>query len=158
MPSVKNILLEFESAKDENFSFIDDEVILKVTGLDFDTTKNFVSIEFDTTYNKTFTLYFPLNGFQKWLESYLKQNDDTTFKAFLKQFFSSATEDTKEDLDEVIDDSNEVMANDDMPNNATNTMVGGADQTMDLEKVFKKSMPKSVRNYSGNLGLGTVVW
>jgi hypothetical protein len=34
----------------------------------------------------------------------------------------------------------------------------GANHTMDLEKIFKRSMPKSVRNYSGNLGLGTVVW
>ena len=158
MPSVKKILLEFESAKDENFSFIDDGVILKVTGLDFDTSNNFISIKFDTTYEKTFTLYFPLKSFQQWLQGYLKQNDDTTFLVFLKQFFSSAKEETKEGIAEVIDDSNEVMANDDMPNNSTNSMVGGADQTMDLEKVFKKSMPKSVRNYSGNLGLGSVVW
>jgi hypothetical protein len=49
------------------------------------------------------------------------------------------------------------MPDQDTPSNATNTLVG-LDQTMDLEKVFKRSMPKSVRNYSGNLGLGTVVW
>ena len=46
---------------------------------------------------------------------------------------------------------------DDLPKNASNSMIGTTHK-MDLEKIFKRSMPKSVRNYSGNLGLGTVVW
>ena len=49
------------------------------------------------------------------------------------------------------------MPDQDIPYNETGRMVG-AGQTMDLEKIFKRSMPKSIRNYSGNLGLGTVVW
>jgi len=49
------------------------------------------------------------------------------------------------------------MPDQDISSNATGRMVG-AGHTMDLEKIFKRSMTPSVRNYSGNLGLGTVVW
>jgi len=157
MTSVKKMLLEFENANDEKFSFIDSDIIDRIIDVDFNSASNFISIKFNTTYNKKFTLYFPLNKFKEWLSKYIKNNSDNNFLSFLLDFFTNAKE-QQEELTEIIDDSNEIMQNDDMPSNATNTMVGGADQTMDLEKVFKKSMPKSVRNYSGNLGLGTVVW
>ena len=60
-------------------------------------------------------------------------------------------------INEIIDDTNEIMPDQDISSNATGRMVG-AGHTMDLEKIFKRSMTPSVRNYSGNLGLGTVVW
>lgn len=157
--SVKNFLLEAEADKDDNFAYIKADTIEKVNDINFDAKKNHIAIEFSTTYNKDYSFSAKLTDFQKWLNAYLKNNKKTKnlFADYLKDFFNSSKEAEVKQIDEIIDDTNEIMPDQDIPSNATNRMVG-ASQTMDAEKVFKRSMPKSVRNYSGNLGLGTVVW
>ena len=43
-----------------------------------------------------------------------------------------------------------------MPNNSTNTMV--TSPKFDLEKIYKKFVPRSIRFYSGDMGMGAVTW
>jgi len=155
--SIKNFLLESESEKDENFTYIKADTISKVLDIDFEKNDDYIKIDFLTTYNKKYSFLAKLTDFKKWLNQKGQEKASTLFKDYLKDFFSSSEEVKVKELDEIIDDTNEIMPDQDMPSNATNRMVGG-DHTMDLEKIFKRSMPKSVRNYSGNLGLGTVVW
>lgn len=157
--SVKNFLLESEKDKDENFAYLDKDVISKVNDVDYNSKDNYIVITFSTTYGKEFKLALNLSDFKNWLNKHLKSEEDKVadvFHKFLADFFESSKEE-KEELKEIIDDTNEIMPDDDLPANASNRMVG-TQHTMDLEKIFKRSMPKSVRNYSGNLGLGTVVW
>jgi hypothetical protein len=159
--SIKNFLLESAKDKDEDFAYFDRDVVSKVKDVDFDKKKDYILITFSTTYGKDFKHVSSLIGFQKWLDSYLKSNgkkDSDVFRNYLMDFFESSKEAEKvEELTEIIDDTNEIMPDEDLPSNSSNRMIG-ANHTMDLEKIFKRSMPKSVRNYSGNLGLGTVVW
>ena len=159
MNSIKNFLLESESDRDENFVYINGDTISRILDVDFDAADNYIKIEFVTTYKKKYFFVGKLTDFKNWLSAYAKTKEPQhkLFKDYLKKFFNSSKEIEVKQLDEIIDDTNEIMPDQDIPSNATNRMVG-ADQTMDLEKVFKRSMPKSVRNYSGNLGLGTVVW
>lgn len=146
-----------ESDKNNNFSYIKGDVISKIKDIVFNKKENYIKFDFSTTYNKNYSLISKLTDFKKWVNerSEEEKKSKNLFHNYLVKFFDNSEE--AEQLDEIIDDTNEIMPDQDMPSNATNRMVG-SDQTMDLEKIFKKSMPKSIRNYSGNLGLGTVVW
>ena len=158
--SIKNFLLESEAEKDDNFAYFDKDIVSKIIDVDFNSKDNAVSIKFSTTYNKNFNFVSKLSDFKKWLSEYLKSHEEKSpnvFYNYLSSFFENSKEQPEEDLNEIIDDTNEIMPDKDLPSNASNTMIG-TQQTMDSEKVFKRSMPKSVRNYSGNLGLGTVTW
>ena len=157
--SIKNFLLESESDKDDNFVYIKGNTIAKVNDVDFDKEKDFIKITFSTTYKKKYSFVAKLADFKKWLNSNAEEKDKSLpiFQKYLTDFFNSSSELKAKPLDEIIDDTNEIMPDQDISSNATGRMVG-AGNTMDLEKIFKRSMPKSVRNYSGNLGLGTVVW
>ena len=157
--SIKNFLLESESERDDNFTYIKGNTIERVYDVDFNSKENYIKIDFSTTYKKRYSFVAKLTDFKKWLNGYLKGRDKSPglFHDYLVNFFDSSEETPTEQLDEIIDDTNEIMPDQDISANATGRMVGDK-QTMDLEKIFKKSMPKSVRNYSGNLGLGTVVW
>jgi hypothetical protein len=55
-----------------------------------------------------------------------------------------------------LDDDGNIMADDDMPNNSTNTMV--TSPKIDLEKIYKTMVPKGTRFYGGTMGLGLLVW
>lgn len=157
--SIKNFLLESEMEKDENFVYFDGDVISKIKNIIFNSKEDYILIDFFTTYGKEFKFVSKLSDFIKWLNSYFKSQDEKSSNVFLKyltNFFSTSKE-SEEELNEIIDDTNEIMPDDDLSNNSSNTMIGTTHK-MDLEKIFKRSMPKSVRNYSGNLGLGTVVW
>jgi hypothetical protein len=157
--SIRDFLLESESDKDDNFIYIKGDTIDKIHDIDFDNKENYIKIDFSTTYKKKYSFITKLTDFKKWLNTHLKEGKKASslFNDYLKDYFDSSKEADVEQIDEIIDDTNEIMPDQDIPSNATNRMIG-ASQTMDLEKIFKRSMPKSVRNYSGNLGLGTVVW
>ena len=155
--SIKNFLLESESDRDNNFSYLKGDTIAKVNDVDFSSKDNYIKLDFSTTYNKKYSFVADLTDFKRWIKGKLKEKSPNLFHDYLVDYFNSSKEANVKQIDEIIDDTNEIMPDDDMPSNATNSLVGTG-QTMDLEKIFKRSMPKSVRNYSGNLGLGTVVW
>jgi hypothetical protein len=155
--SIKNFLLESESDRDENFVYIKGDTIAKVHDVDFNSEENFIKIDFSTTYKKKYSFVAKLTDFKNWLSKKLEGKSPNLFHDYLVDFFNSSKEAEVEQIDEIVDDTNEIIPDEDMPSNSTNRMVGTS-HTMDLEKIFKRSMPKSVRNYSGNLGLGTVVW
>lgn len=157
MNSIKNFLLESESDKDNNFVYLKGDTISKINDVDFNKKDDYIKFEFTTTYKKKYSLLVKFTDFKNWLKKLSKDKKSNLFKNFLKDFFDSSEQESLQQIDEIIDDTNEIMPDDDMPSNATGRLVG-TDHTMDLEKIFKKSMPKSIRNYSGNLGLGTVVW
>ena len=156
--SIKNFLLESVSEKDDNFIHIKGDTIAKVLDVDFDNKDDYVKIDFLTTYKKKYSFVAKFTDFKKWLTINIKKGENSSlFKKYLSDYFDSAKEVDIKQINEIIDDTNEIMPDQDISSNATGRMVGTG-HTMDLEKIFKRSMTPSVRNYSGNLGLGTVVW
>lgn len=158
MRSVKTLFLESESDKDSGFAYLKDDVIGKVNDVDYSAADDYVKIDFSTTYNKDFSIVTKFTDFKKWFKPYMQKHKESpnVFYDYLKDYLKASTP-QEESLTEIIDDTLDIMDDTDAPSNATNKFVG-LNQTMDLEKIFKRSMPKSIRNYSGNLGLGTVVW
>ena len=68
------------------------------------------------------------------------------------------TEEVQEPVvNEIVEDDGNIMSRDDKPNNAGNSMVDSKN-TWDLERVYKSSIPRSVRFFGGNYGRGGIVW
>ena len=106
--SVKNFLLESESEKDENFSYIKGDVIAKVNDVDFNSEEDYVKIDFSTTYKKNFSFVTKLSNFKKWLNGYLKGQEKPAnlFRDYLINYFDNSSEAQQKKLDEIIDDTN----------------------------------------------------
>jgi len=77
------------------------------------------------------------------------------FGDFVKDFLRNSSE-SEEDLSEIVDKDGNLYPDQDMPNNATNRMVGSS--KFDLDKVLKQTVPLGSRYYSGTMGLGMVTW
>lgn len=127
--------------------------VVDVVDVDFNKAENYIKIDFSTPYDKTASLVAELTSFNSWLESNKDKYKDI-FKQFAIDFISSSQE--TEGLNEIVDDNGDIMADDSMPNNATNSMVMGP--KFDLEKIYKSLVPKSIRFYSGDWGVGIVTW
>ena len=154
--SVKNFYLSSLNESTDNFYYLSEDVISELKDVSYDKKEDYIKIDFKTSYGKELTFLCNISTFKNWLKDHAKS--ENTFLSFLKDFIKGAKEEKEpEKLDEIIDDEGNIMPDDEMPNNSTGRMVGDKHR-MDLEKIFLRSMPKSVRNYSGNLGLGTVVW
>ena len=160
--SVKNLVLEAENDRNDEFLHLSPEVVGEINDVEFSTAYNYVKIDFTTTYNKKLSLIVKLDDFKKWQAANrgtTEKRSKNLYKSFVKDYVADAKEvEAEAPINEIIDAEGNIFADGDgAPSNATNRMVG-ANHVMDLEKIFKRSMPKSVRNYSGNLGLGTVAW
>jgi len=158
---LKNLFLESLNDRDESFIHLDSESVSSVDDVTFDKEAGYIRIDFTTTYGKKLTLIAELIKFYKWMKSNaksdIKETSGNIFLAFVKAFVTTSKIIEKQ-LDEIIDDHGNIYGDGDKaPNNATNTMIG-ANHVWDLEKIMTRSMPKSIRNYSGNLGMGTIVW
>lgn len=119
---------------------------------DVDIIDDDIRIKFETSYGKKMDLIVKVDSFKKWAS---KQNVKDLFKSFVIDFIEKSKE-GDESLNEIVDDNGDIDLDGDMPNNSTNTMV--VSPRFDLEKIYKKFVPKSIRFYSGDLGLGFVVW
>jgi hypothetical protein len=80
---------------------------------------------------------------------------DNIFGDFVKDFLVNSNE-SEEDLSEIVDKDGNLYPDQDMPNNATNRMVGSS--KFDLDKVYRQTVPMGSRYYSGDMGVGVVTW
>jgi len=150
---IKDIYLNALNESKNDFFYLSEDVIGDVNDVNYNKEDDYIKIDFTTTYGKKLSFIGRLADFKKWFTK--NQDNPHVFFSFLKDFFENSEE--TEQIHEIIDDYGNILPNNDLPDNATNRLVGTT-HVMDLEKIFKRSMPKSVRNYSGNLGLGVVVW
>lgn len=119
---------------------------------DVDIVDDDIKIKFETSYGKPMDLIVKLDTFKNWTS---KNDNKNMFKDFVVDFVSKSTE-ADSSINEIIDDDGNIMGDDDMPNNSTNTMV--TSPKFDLEKIYKKFVPRSIRFYSGDMGMGAVTW
>lgn len=155
MKKLKHLCLDVLLSEGEevyNLSSGDFEELLDVN---FNTEENYIKFDFLTKYKKKYSLIVKMSNFKKWVENN-KNAAGTMFKKYINDFIETSKEITQEGLNEIIDDDGNIMADDSMPNNSTNTMV--ASPRFDLEKIIKRYIPKSIRFYSGSNGVGAVTW
>ena len=132
------------------FSLSPDEV---GSVIDADIIGDDIKIKFETSYGKEMDLVTKIDDFKSWSSSNPVKKD--VFKNFIIDFIEKSSQ-ADESLNEIIDDNGEIDLDGDMPNNSTNTMV--TSPKFDLEKIYKSFVPKSIRFYSGDLGLGVITW
>lgn len=152
MKKLKDLCLGVLINEGEDVISISPDEVGKVLDVNFDTDN--IKFDFETSYGKKLNLVVKTNDFKKWLESNKGKSKDV-FRYFIIDFFSNSSQ-GDESLNEIIDDDGNIMGDDDMPSNSTNTMV--TSPKFDLEKIYKSFVPKSIRFYSGGLGLGFITW
>jgi len=151
--SIKNYLYSLLSEVEDNHH-LDSDVIGKIKNINFSKEDDYIKFSFTTSYGKNMDFVSKYVDFKKWFKN--NASEHKTFDSFLKSFFLNAEEVEEESMNEIIDDSGNIIPDEDQPNNSTNSMVGSS--VWDLERVYKSSIPKSVRFYSGDLGIGIVTW
>jgi len=148
--SLKNNLVEGLVEQDLVGFYMSPLIVEEIEDVDFNNEKNYIVIKFNTSFDKPLTFIGHFSDFKNWIQK--NPIKEEFFKNYLKEFFSK-----EQSINEIVDDDGDIMGDDDKPNNSTNTMIG-VDQTMDLDKIFSKSIPKSAINYTSNLGIGAIVW
>ena len=152
--SIKNFLLESMSEWNENFNHISEDTVGDIQNVRFDKDDDFIKIDFSTNFGTNASIVTSYRRFKNWY-SKLQDHDKSPYKKFLKNFLRVSQE-TKSELSEIIDDDGNIIGDDEMPPNTTNSMVGTS--IWDTDKVYQSSIPKSIRMYSGDLGIGVITW
>jgi len=152
MKKLKDLCLGVLLNEGEEVMSISPGEIERVIDVNFDSED--MKFEIETSYGKTISLVVKTSDFKKWLESNGKKFKDV-FKYFIIDFMTNSKE-GDESLNEIVDDNGDIDLDGDMPNNSTNSMV--VSPKFDLEKIYKSFVPKSIRFYSGDLGLGIITW
>ncbi len=153
---IKDFYLNLLSENDD-FFYVDNQSIKKVKDITLNKKDDYIKIDFETTYGKLASLVTKYADFKKWYKNNIDKYQDV-FKAFVEEYIVNSKESEKPaPVNEIVDDEGNIMASTDKPNNATNSMIGSKN-TWDLEKLYKSSIPKSIRFYSGGLGIGIITW
>lgn len=152
MKKLKDICLSVLLNEGEDVMSISPEEIGRVLDVNFNSDD--VVIKFETSYGKKMDLIVKTEDFKKWVVNNKKKFKDV-FKSFVIDFLSQSQEED-DNINEIVDDAGNIDLDSGMPNNATNTMV--TSPKFDLEKIYKKFVPKSIRSYNGSLGIGAVTW
>lgn len=153
---IRNLLFESLNEEGEPFFYLAPDMINKVTDANMDMGRDVFIIKFVTTDGRDMGLTVKNDSVNNWLESEIGDNDGML--EFLKQFLEKSTSEDnmeQENLDEIVDEYGDIMPDDDLPNNSTNSMVGSS--KFGSDKAIKQTIPKSKRYY-GDLGLGVITW
>lgn len=159
MDSVKDFYFseEFGKPLKKEAEEIDLSSISKIEDVKLLNKNKYIKIKIKNSNGKVAHFITESSEYKKWLKANEGEKPKNSLKKFISEFMKSSESFSLESMNEIIDDNGDIMSSDDKPNNATNSMVG-SNIKYDLEKYYKSSMPRSVRYYSGNLGLGMVVW
>jgi hypothetical protein len=153
---IKDYYLGFLS-ESENYFHVDSESVGDVLDVDINKKEDYIKIDFETTYGKPTSIITNYSSFRQWYSNNINKFTDV-FKAFITEFLANSKEEENEPVvNEIVDEEGNIMSSDDKPNNSTNSMIGSKN-TWDLEKVYKSSMPRSVRYMNGSYGRGGIVW
>ena len=153
---LRSILIEGFNDRDESFYYLAPDIVGSVASANMNVDKNIFIIDFRTTDGRDMNLKVKNDCVNNWMNN--SENQNSNIVDFVKDFIHmSKSEDelSQETLDEIVDEYGDIMSNDDMPNNANDSMVGKS--KFDSEKAIKQTIAKSKRYY-GDMGLGVVTW
>lgn len=146
-------------SENENFFYVDSDSISEIEDVNISKAENYVRIDFITSFGKKGKLVVKYSKFLDWYLNHINEFPDV-FKSFTKEYITQSKQTPEleeEPVTEIVDEEGNLISNDDKPNNSTNTMVGSKN-TWDLEKLYKTMKAKSVRYYSGTMGMGFITW
>lgn len=146
--SLKNIVLESLSLKNDKLEYVSSDTISTISDISFNKKEDYVKLDFETTFNTSPSLIVKFSRYSNWMNN----NKGKKPIDFLKDYLDSS----EEVVNEIVDDNNNIIDNSEIPPNSTNSMVGSS--VWDLDKVYNQSIPKARRMYTGDLGVGIVVW
>lgn len=152
-PDLKNRALRFLN-ESEGHIHIDPSVVGEVKDVDINRDEDYLRVDFSTTYGQPMSMLTKYGRFKGWYE----QNRDkyaNVFHAYIKEFLQMSKEEA-EPMEEIVDGDGNLYGDDDLPSNSTNSMVGTS--VWDLEKVYRSGFARSMRRYSGDLGIGIITW
>ena len=154
---IKDLYLSFLSENKEDFFYLDESSIKDINDVSLSKDSNYIKIDFNTTYGKPMSVVTDYDKFMNWYRENKKKGyrPEAMFKKYAEDFISLSSE--TDPLNEIIDDYGNIMPDTDLPSNANNRMVGDK-LKWDLEKVYRSSIPKAIRFYSGDLGIGIITW
>ena len=161
---IRDLVLSTLNENDSSFLYLNKDVISEVKDVKLNRENGNMYIFLETSYGKNIRLETKIKDFKKWMSKGVFQAP-YAFLDYSKEFIGDSDISTFNDLNEIID-QNGVIAPDfgevdgqpvNMPNNATNSMVG-TDNVEDLERRGEKSVQKPSIKMSGNLGVGSITW
>jgi len=141
--------------KDKDFYYLAPNVIGSINNSNIDKEKNVFIVNFTKTDNTPLKFVSRPETFFNWAGSTDIKQDNNNISKFLKDFIQNKTDEPEGQLDEIIDDDGNLIGNNDVPSNATNSMVGLT--KFDTSKVARQTLAKSKRLYTP-YGIGYVVW
>lgn len=151
---IRNKALRFLS-ESEGHVHIDASVVNDVIDVDIDPKEDYVRIDFNTTYGKKMSILAKYGRFKNWYNSN-KEKYGNVFQAFLKDYLEVSSEEAAAPMEEIVDGDGNLYGDGDLPPNSNGSMVGSS--VWDLEKVYRSGFSKSMRRYSGDLGIGIITW
>ena len=157
MKKLKDLCIDVLLNEGENVNFsISPKNILRVLDVNFNKKEDYIKITLETSFGQDVFLVVKPEFFNKWVTLNTDKFKDIFYNFSLNFLANSKQKESEEGLNEIIDDDGNIMPDQDMPNNSTNSMV--VSPKFDAEKIFKTSIPKNTRFYSGSSGSGFISW
>jgi hypothetical protein len=157
--SIKDYYLGILAESDERLH-IDETNVSDVADVAFDSEEDYIRLDFTTTFGKKMSLVTKYSQFKNWFGKCKEDNKEDIYTSFIKDFIRVSNEviddkeDSEEEVNEIIDDSGQIMDDNPMPIN--NASLAGT-SVWDTDKVYA-IVPRVSRMYMGDLGVGAVSW
>ena len=140
-------------------SYLAPDVVGSINNANIDKDKNVLTIDFTNSKNNAPMKFISRpETFHNWAKNDEFNSEESNVQSFLRDFLQNAQEKSingEEQLDEIIDEFGNLIGNNDLPSNATNSMAGLT--KFDTEKTIKQTLPVSNKRYTP-YGLGYVLW
>ena len=117
------------------------------------THEKFLKIIFKNASGQNLCLFIPISSFTNWYES--NKPAGNVLHKFVNEFISNPAVEDETLMNEIVNEFGDIIGDEDMGNNSTNSMVGKS--KFGTDKAIRQTVPK-VKTYDANLGRGIVTW
>ena len=110
--------------------------------------KKYIKVTFENSTGKKLNLYVPKSVFTNWMSSAAQKG--SAIYNFTKDFLSKGGQ-----INEIVDEFGDLIGDNDIGNNSTNTVVGKSE--FGTDKAIRQTVSK-VKTYDANMGRGIITW
>ena len=115
--------------------------------------KKFLKIIFKNSLGNNLCLFVPITSFTSWYESNKPVGD--VLQKYVTEFLSNPAVEDEQKINEIVNEFGDIIGDEDMGNNSTNTMVGKS--KFGTDKAIRQTVPK-IKTYDAALGNGILTW
>ena len=113
----------------------------------------FLKVIFKNSAGQNLCLCIPVASFTSWFDS--NKPSGNVLHQFVNEFISHPAVEEESLMNEIVNEFGDIIGDEDMPNNSTNSMVGKS--KFGTDKAIRQTVPK-IKTYDANLGHGIVTW